>query len=96
MTKGIYAIMDTVARELAGTVPLHVFAHPTAAIRFFGDVINSPNSGIGAHLDDYTLLELGTIDTETGAIIAHATPYTVITGNAWQAAQAKPGPTLEK
>lgn len=81
MPRKIYAILDTVANELAG--PLATHSNDTAAIRFFGDLLSNVEN-IAKHAADYHLLSLGTI-LEHHAI--EALTEVIMTGEAWLAAQ---------
>lgn len=85
--KNIYAILDTLAATIVGG--LHLFAHDAPAVRFFSDIAADPQTMIGRHPDDHSLICLGVLDESTNTI----TPYdngnrVVITGAAWKAAQA--------
>lgn len=59
----IYAIIDNLANEIVGTVPLHVFRHENQAKRMFVTVARTPDSFIGKNLQDFDLWYLGTIDS---------------------------------
>lgn len=93
---GIYAIYDTVANELVGTVKLHIHKHPAAAVRFFSDVAADKNTSIGQHPQDYNLLCLGYLTLENNIEPVKPDDQVVITGQAWLAAQAPAEPKLVK
>lgn len=87
MTKGIYAIYDTAAESIVGT--LMMFPNNTAAIRTFGDVASDPQTMVSRHIQDHQLVKLGTVDDETGRLtpIAGEDMEIVMEGETWAAAQ---------
>lgn len=87
MTKGIYVIRDERAETSLGG-PL-VFPHHAVAVRFFGDLAKDPQSAINKHLNDHTLLYIGTYDEETCVIIPTESVQVILTGEAWAATQAQ-------
>lgn len=94
MRKGIYAILDTVANDIGGQ--LLMLPNPTTAIRTFADIAQAKGTTVNAHVDDYVLIELAQIDTETGLITPHPEPEVILTGKAWLAsAQQVPTSTPE-
>lgn len=87
--KKIYAILDTLAAAIVGG--LHVFPHDAPAVRFFSDIAGDPQTMIGRHPDDHSLICLGML-TEDNSIVPFADGnQVVITGAAWKAAQANTG-----
>lgn len=78
----IYCIMDNVADRIAG--PLMIYPADAAAIRAFGDIINSKDTIIAQHPADYDLYVLGyiTLDNE---IIANR--RVLLAGKTWLATQ---------
>lgn len=66
MTSGLYVIRDNVAKAI-GQIMVH--HHEAAAIRVFKDVAKDKEGMIGAHPQDFDLVNIGLIDTDTGAII---------------------------
>lgn len=78
MIKKIYAVYDKKAKT-----ELNVFegVNDLVAIRDFSQICSNPEHQICKFAEDYCLMSLGTIDTETGAIvseiktIAEATDY---------------------
>lgn len=81
----IYAIIDTVAKDLAGQFPLVCFRTDEQAIRYFGDSLAASPEKLQPHAADFNLLYLGKVDDE-GALIPHEKPSVVITGAALIAA----------
>lgn len=61
---------------------LNVFTEKTseAAIRAFGDAVNSPgaDNSFNKHPDDYDLYVLGSIDEDTGVIAPEVPPTVVV------------------
>lgn len=78
MTKKLYAIIDEVGRTIVG--PIMAYNHDGPAVRMFADACKNPNS-LGPHAADYTLVTVGSIDNESGAILSTAYE-TVVTGEA--------------
>lgn len=73
----IYAIHDMKAETF-----MQPWFVPTeaVAIRTFAKAANDPNHSIGENPRDYTLVEVGIWDDETGIIDPNKTPRTVATG----------------
>lgn len=84
MRKKLYAVYDTVAGELFGGIVQEPREAP--AIRAFYDALGAQGSPLASHPDDYNLLELGELDTETGLIlpVLGQSPITVATGRQWR------------
>lgn len=78
----IYAILDTVANALVGTIFIHRV--DAAAIRMFGDIASRNDTIVGMHPRDFHLVTLGRL-TDDNQIIA--APRVILTGDAWVAAQ---------
>jgi len=94
MVKGLYAIRDTMARQVIGGI--HVFAHEAAAVRFFGDIAGDAQTMVARHIGDHELVYIGSVNEETG-MITDTDGRLVITGAAWKAAQVQDEPLkLEK
>lgn len=66
----IYAIIDNLANEIVGQIPLHVFKHENQAKRMFVSVARTQDSYIGKNLQDFDLWYLGTIDNENNITTA--------------------------
>jgi len=81
----IYAIRDTLAETLLGG--LHLFITDAQAIRFFGDLASDNQTAIARHPNDHELVKLGELDERTGVVQAFVSPFVVITGAQWRAAQ---------
>lgn len=82
---GIYAIYDNKAEEFAGNFnKLHVFRHVAAAIRFFSDMA-SDQKGIGLHVEDFDLYQLGFITLDNTIL---PEKNLIITGKALLVAQS--------
>lgn len=84
MVKKLYAVYDKVAQAIMGGIVQE--SHAAPAIRAFYDALNSPQSPLQAHADDYILYELGELDTATGLIlpVLGDSPITVATGTQWR------------
>lgn len=50
------------------------------AIRSFGDAVNSGESVLSSHPEDFTLFEIGEFDTSTGLLKAYDTKVSVANG----------------
>lgn len=86
MSQGIFAVRDTLANTIVGG--LYLFAHPAAAVRFFGDIASDAQTSVARHISDHELINLGTLDTVSGVVTPSANgPEIIITGAAWKAAQ---------
>lgn len=79
--KTVYAIRDRIANDLVGYYPLVVFRTDQQAIRYFADSIVQEKSALGAHPNDYELINIADID-DTGNITSDHGPSIVITGTA--------------
>lgn len=84
----LYTVIDNKADMLIGGVLVR--HNHQAAVRSFMDLANDRETLVGQHTDDFDLYFVGTINDETGKIIA-TDPFLLIKG----ADLAKP-PTLEK
>lgn len=78
----IYAVEDTVADQLIGTLTVH--KHESAAIRFFTDIATMQGSIIAQHPHDFRLIRLGYI-THNRELVAERS--VVLEGEAWAAAR---------
>lgn len=81
-TRTIYAILDLVANDIIGG--LHIHRHEAAAIRFFSDIANMPDSNINRHPADFQLVQLGHLNEKHQIVENYKL---VITGAQWAAAQ---------
>lgn len=81
---GIYAILDTVAKQIQGG--LYLYKHDASAIRFFSDVATMKDSIVGKHPQDFDLIRLGYL-THSNEV---ETEYRmVLKGSAWVATQTE-------
>lgn len=62
--KYIYTIIDNLANEMLGQIPLQVFRHENQAKRMFITAARAADSFIGKNLQDFDLWRLGTIDND--------------------------------
>jgi len=53
----VYAVFDKLAQQVIGG--LHLLANDAAAVRFFSDILQEPNSRLAGHPEDYELISLG-------------------------------------
>jgi hypothetical protein len=67
MKTSIYAIYDTRAAEIIGSI-LQLHKHDAVAIRSFAEVVTTKGTSINSSPDDYQLIRLGTLDTEDGQL----------------------------
>lgn len=81
--KLIYAVRDNVASANVGGV--YLFPHDTPAVRFFSDVALDPQTMVGRHPKDHSLLQLGTLDEDTCVVVGLDQPRVVLSGEAWLA-----------
>lgn len=87
MKRGLYALYDNVAQNILGDM-VHLLPSDPPAVRFFGDVASAPNTPVAQHVEDYSLICIADVDTESATIIGEpATHRVVITGAQWKAAQ---------
>lgn len=65
MKRGLYAVYDKVAQDLA--IPMiDIARHEAVAIRNFGEAVMAPKSRLAQNPDDYALVRLGwIIDADT-------------------------------
>jgi len=77
MIANVYAVFDRVSESVQGGV--HVFPHDAVAVRFFRDVMDAPDTSLAKHPADYDLVCLGSLDSETPALVSLVT-RTVLTG----------------
>lgn len=82
--RGIYAIIDHATQDMVGL--LQLFRHEAAAIRTFGDIAKMPNSQVGAHIQDHSLVRLGWLEED---LTITPDNKTILDGSAWAAAQDK-------
>lgn len=81
--KGIYTIVDTLAKAQVG--PIQLFRHEAPAVRFFSDVAGMQDSQVNLHPSDYALVRLGWLEDETLEITPEMA--VIIDGQTWAAAQ---------
>lgn len=62
-------------------VPIFV-RHVGEAIRSFVDECNNEQSQFCKHSEDYELFQIGRYDDQTAAVLAEATPVSLMTGKA--------------
>lgn len=55
--RGLYVILDVLSAQFLG--PISVFRSEAAALRFFSDVLRSPDTAVNKHPEDHVLLRLG-------------------------------------
>lgn len=85
-TLNLYQIRDLVSHTMLGEIMATY--HEAAAIRSFTDILKNPKSILHSHPDDYDLIFLGYQDEESGTLDPLTTPQIILTGKAWNAAQA--------
>lgn len=81
---GIYAIMDTIAQQITGGLYLH--KHEAAAVRFFADVAQMPDSLVGKHPQDFDLVRLGYLSLENDIKPDNTV---ILRGSIWAASQER-------
>lgn len=83
MKKVLYSIYDRKARGPVNGV-FQLLNNDEDAIRFFSDVVLSPNSGlINKHPEDFHLFSYGDFDEDSGMISIYPTgPIPVVSGDA--------------
>jgi hypothetical protein len=82
MLRQIYAVYDNVSNTIASGLIVEKGDAP--AIRAFHDALRNPQTQLGQHPADFSLLLLGNLDEDDGDIIPQANgSITVATGNAW-------------
>jgi len=67
MRKLVFAVFDCVSQEMTG--PLFVMANDASARRVFQDGLTSEGSMLASHPEDFSLCQLGELDTVTGELI---------------------------
>lgn len=75
MKQKIFSVYD--AKAEAFTEP---FFAPTrgVAVRSMTQAVNDPSHVFGRHPEDYTLFELGEFEAQSGSLVAHAAPQSVV------------------
>lgn len=76
MHVNLYVVRDVEARY-AGQVL--TFRHDAVATRWFADMVQDPQTSINKHPRDHELVQVGTLDDETGEV-AQMPPRVVLTG----------------
>lgn len=76
MIKNLYIILDTRAEAVVG--PVLIEENPVPILRALEEAMVGEKNNFNQHPEDFVLLELGKIDTETGTIDAQK-PEDVIT-----------------
>lgn len=77
----LFQTKDTAAKTVIG--PIIRAYHNAAAVRIFTDGLKDRNT-LGAHPEDYELIELGIQDEENGEIQGYdGGPVTIVTGKQW-------------
>lgn len=64
MRRMLIAIIDNKAKDITPHNLIWVHKNTATAVRMYTDVANDPKSTIAQHLEDYDLVQLGTIDDE--------------------------------
>lgn len=82
-TRNIYAIIDKIAEDIFGQT--FEAQNDTAAIRFYCDIGNDPNSIIGRHAADFDLVRLGQVQIDKTVQLDVTHPETVLTGEQFAA-----------
>lgn len=83
MEQLLCAVYDNLANDMLGQI-MH-FKNETIALRTWNDICSTPNSAVRMHINDFMLVQIGTINTET--LVVTPTRRTIITGAQWAAAQ---------
>lgn len=87
----MFQIYDNVAMTVVGMIMLSTRAE--AIIRTFTEELSKgQESQIGKYPEDYSLLELGEQDQDTGEITPYADPKIVYTGRVWLRLQQRDKP----
>ena len=71
MVQIVCSVLDVKANAFA--TPFFV-PNRGMAVRFFGDAVLDPNSGLSKHPEDYNLYQLGTYDDNSGKLESLSTP----------------------
>lgn len=81
----LYAIVDTLAKDLVGGISaVTAHKHEATAMRFFSDMATAQGSAIPAHADDFEFVRLGYLTVHTdGTISIEPDPRIAITGRQW-------------
>lgn len=63
----VFSVYDSKARHFGQP---HLQQNSDVAVRAFAEAANTPGNPISANPEDYTLVEIGTFDDETGLLSA--------------------------
>lgn len=89
MNKRLYMVFDQVSLTTVGGIILE--NHDAPAIRAFHDALKMKDSLLAQHPADYSLLQLGEIDSEGRITTAYGgNPIVVATGAAWLDSNTQP------
>ncbi|WGL31280.1 nonstructural protein [Dipodfec virus UOA04_Rod_850] len=77
MILGVYSLRDSLAGYLQPTFE----SNDQVAYRNFEHAILEGGSLLSSHAADFTLLKIGTFNTETGQLLSLDPPETVVNGN---------------
>lgn len=76
--RGLYAVLDLVALAIVGGITLH--RHEAAATRWFTDGLNTPDTMLNQHPEDYNLIRLGFL-TDKHELVPNSS--VIATGTQW-------------
>lgn len=81
--KKLIAIYDRLANDIVGPITIH--KSDASAIRLFSDVASHPDSQVAKHIEDYELIEVGTISEEMVCTTALPDGHVrvILTGTQW-------------
>ena len=83
----LYTAYDRVAETTFG--PALVAPNERAAPRTSTDALKD-NKQLGKHCGDYVLLEIGSIDEDTGTVTGRPVPRIALDGDQWEKSQTTP------
>jgi len=78
MKINVYSVFDSKAAVFAN--PFYM-ANDAVALRGFAGAVNSPESMLYKHPEDYSLYRLGTFDDSVGLLVAEAQPVVMATAS---------------
>lgn len=87
MDRIIVGVIDNRAKDLIPQTVLWLHRHPATAIRMYTDLASDPKSPIHLHVEDYDLVQLGTIDDDFNLKAGYER---LITGKHYAAMLAEP------
>ncbi|UPW41040.1 nonstructural protein [Sigmofec virus UA08Rod_5692] len=77
MILGVYSLRDALSGFLSPTFE----SNDQVAYRNFEHVVLEGGSLLSSHAADYTLMKIGTFDSETGQLVSLDPPETIVNGN---------------